>query len=124
MERLSLQTACKSTFALPASLLDTGMPRTKHSSVPVLPGLHPDGLQTGVRAQPWRGYRGSKATVTPSLKERAAEDMGIAINNFLFGCKLCSPHADGQKFALGRRPETYGCSRLPLTEPGGRGELD
>jgi len=117
--------ACNGTFALLASsLLGTRMPTTKHSSVPVLPGLHPDGLQTGVRAQPWRGYRHSKATVTPSLKERAAEDMGMAINNFSLSCKPCSPHADGQRCASGWRPETQGCSGLPFTKPGERGELD
>lgn len=116
--------ARNSTFVLPASLLESGMPTTKHSSVPIPPGLHPDGLQTGVRAQPWRGYRGSEATVTPSSKEKAAENVGIAINNFLFGCKLCSPHADRQRCASGRHPETHGCSGLPLTKPGGRGEPD
>lgn len=115
--------ACNSTSAPPASPLGAGMPTTKHSSVPKLPGLRPGGLQTGVRAQPWRGYRGSKAAVTPSSKEGAAEDMGIAINNFSCGCKLCGPHADGQRCASGRCPETHDCSGLPLTKPGGRGEL-
>lgn len=112
--------ACTGTFALPASLMGTGMPTTTQSSVPFLPGW----LETGVRAQPWRGDRGSKATVTPSSKERAAEDMGTAINNSVLACERRSLHADGQKFASGRCPGTRGCSALPVSEAGGRGEQD
>lgn len=112
--------ACTGTFALPASLMGTGMPTTTQSSVPFLPGW----LETGVRAQPWRGDRGSKATVTPSSKERAAEDMGTAINNSVLACERRGLHADGQKFASGRCPGTQGCSALPVSEAGGRGEQD
>lgn len=43
--------------------------------------------------------------VTPSSKERAAEDMGTAINNLLLPCGLCSLQADGQKFAWGQHPQ-------------------
>lgn len=92
------------------------------SSVSMLLGLHPDGLQTSVIAQAWCDYRGSKAMVTLSTKERAAEDMGIAINNFLFSCKLCSP------MQTGRNLSKDSILRLtvvqPLTEPEGRGEQD
>lgn len=102
------------------------MPTTQRSSSPVLPGLLPDASKTGVRAQPWRGYRGSKAMPTPSSRERAAGDTGSAVNNFSFGRKLCSRRADGQRFASGQCPETHGyvlSSGLCLSEPGGRGEL-
>lgn len=115
-----MQMACTGTFALPASLMGMGMPTTTQSSVPLLPGW----LETGVRAQPWRGDRGSKAMVTPSSKERAAEDMGTAINNLVLAGEPCSLHADEQKFASGQHPESQGCSGLPFTEPGGRGGQD
>lgn len=60
--------------------------------------------------------------MTPSSKERAAEDMGTAINNPVLACEPGSLHADGQKFASGLHPESQGCSGLPVTEPAGRGE--
>lgn len=62
--------------------------------------------------------------MTPSSKERAAEDMGTAINTLLLPCGLCSLHADGQKFASGQHPQAQGCSGLPVTQPGGTGEQD